>query len=83
MLGVPCLTVRENTERPVTVTQGSNQLIGTRPEAIWAAFEALRLSAPSPGQAGEPARRPELWDGHAAQRVAAEIWSRREKFLSE
>lgn len=83
VLGVPCLTVRENTERPVTVTQGSNQLIGTRPEAIWAAFEALRLSGQTPGKTGEPARRPELWDGQAARRIAAEIWSRREKFLSE
>ena len=83
VLGVPCLTVRENTERPVTVTQGSNQLIGTRPEAIWAAFEALRLSGQTPGKTGEPARRPELWDGQAARRIAAEIWSRRKKFLSE
>ena len=33
-LGVPCLTLRENTERPVTVTQGTNRVIGTRPEAI-------------------------------------------------
>ena len=87
VLGVPCLTVRENTERPVTVSQGTNQLIGTRPEAIWAAFEALRTGGPllgarEVGTAAAPTRRPELWDGRAAVRIASEIFARREKFLA-
>ncbi len=64
ILGVPCLTLRENTERPVTIEQGTNRLVGVRPEAILdAAFEAL---------AAPPARRPapELWDGRASARIA-------------
>jgi UDP-N-acetylglucosamine 2-epimerase (non-hydrolysing) len=59
-LGVPCFTVRENTERPVTITEGTNQLVrdlGTLPALV----EAARRPA-------EP-RRPEGWDGHAGERV--------------
>jgi|SRR5580658_2150799 UDP-N-acetylglucosamine 2-epimerase (non-hydrolysing) len=66
VLGVPCLTMRENTERPITVTQGTNQLVGTDPGQIVAAARSV-LSAPPP-----PAR-PALWDGQAGQRIAAEI----------
>ena len=62
-LGVPCFTLRENTERPVTVEQGTNLLVGTRPEAIHAAYAEL-------GQ-GKAGRRPELWDGRAAVRIVA------------
>jgi UDP-N-acetylglucosamine 2-epimerase (non-hydrolysing) len=63
-LGVPCLTVRENTERPVTITSGTNRLIGTSPKKLLsAAFE--QLSQPA-GQASIP----ELWDGLAAERIA-------------
>ena len=62
-LGIPCLTLRENTERPVTVTDGSNRVVGTRTEAIVEGFtQAMR--------AGAPTRMPELWDGHAAERIA-------------
>lgn len=62
-LGVPCITVRENTERPVTVEQGTNLLAGTRPAAIvQAARRALRGEVPA-------GRRPPLWDGQAAQRI--------------
>jgi UDP-N-acetylglucosamine 2-epimerase (non-hydrolysing) len=64
-LGVPCLTLRENTERPVTVESGSNRLVGWRSEAILSAAQAiLRGTAPPP-------RRPEGWDGHAAERITA------------
>jgi UDP-N-acetylglucosamine 2-epimerase (non-hydrolysing) len=66
ILGVPCLTLRENTERPVTVTDGTNEVVGTRPERILeAALRAL-------GRRG-PARRPPLWDGHAGERAAEAI----------
>lgn len=61
-LGVPCVTLRENTERPVTVTEGTNVLAGTDPEAIVrAARETLR--SPKRG------RTPALWDGNAADRI--------------
>jgi UDP-N-acetylglucosamine 2-epimerase (non-hydrolysing) len=67
-LGVPCITIRENTERPVTIEQGTNQLAGTRRAGILAAVEKL----PAAGAGEEPAARiPELWDGQAAERVAA------------
>jgi UDP-N-acetylglucosamine 2-epimerase (non-hydrolysing) len=63
-LGVPCLTLRDNTERPATVVHGTNRVVGTRPERVLAAFEqALEAEPP-------PTRRPPLWDGHAADRVA-------------
>jgi len=63
-LGIPCLTLRENTERPITIEQGTNRLVGRDPERIaGAAFEILH-----DGQ-GHPARVPELWDGHAAERI--------------
>jgi UDP-N-acetylglucosamine 2-epimerase (non-hydrolysing) len=64
-LGVPCLTLREQTERPITVTHGTNRIVGTSPERIVSeAFRAL----------DEPVRsvsRPPLWDGRAAQRIVA------------
>jgi UDP-N-acetylglucosamine 2-epimerase (non-hydrolysing) len=62
-LGVPCLTLRENTERPVTVTEGTNNVVGTDPAAIEAAIEKLRTSAP------QSSRPPALWDGQAAVRI--------------
>jgi UDP-N-acetylglucosamine 2-epimerase (non-hydrolysing) len=61
-LAIPCLTLRENTERPITVVQGTNQVVGTETAAILAGFEkALR-------PAGAP-RRPDLWDGCTAGRI--------------
>lgn len=63
VLGVPCLTLRNNTERPVTVEQGTNTLVGLDPDRIIAA--ELRALAEPPG----PGRVPELWDGHAAARI--------------
>jgi UDP-N-acetylglucosamine 2-epimerase (non-hydrolysing) len=62
-LGIPCLTMRENTERPVTVTQGTNRLVGLNPDKIIAeglhALEAARSRHLIP----------ELWDGRASQRI--------------
>ncbi|MES2901035.1 MAG: UDP-N-acetylglucosamine 2-epimerase (non-hydrolyzing) [Pseudomonadota bacterium] len=64
-LGVPCITIRENTERPVTVDEGSNVLAGTDPARIVAeAKKVLR------GE-GKQGRRPHLWDGKAAERIVA------------
>lgn len=63
VLNVPCLTLRENTERPATVDEGTNVLVGMDPTRILAA--AWRAIAAPPG----PARTPELWDGRAAGRV--------------
>ena len=65
-LGVPCLTLRDTTERPVTLSHGTNQLVGSDPERIVAAARAALETPPPP-------RRPELWDGQAGERVAAEI----------
>ena len=65
ILGVPCLTLRENTERPVTVTHGTNALVGSDPARIVAAARRMLRSRPK-----RRARIP-LWDGRAAARVAA------------
>ncbi len=63
VLGVPCLTLRSNTERPVTVTHGTNRLIGTDPDVIVsAALHALSESSRS-------SDRPPLWDGLASERI--------------
>jgi UDP-N-acetylglucosamine 2-epimerase (non-hydrolysing) len=64
-LGVPCFTVRDNTERPITCSQGSNTLVGKAPERM-AQLVLANLSA-TPGAY----RCPELWDGKAGQRIAA------------
>jgi UDP-N-acetylglucosamine 2-epimerase (non-hydrolysing) len=62
-LGVPCLTVRDNTERPVTVTEGTNTLVGSSPQALLA---AVRSELRTEGKRGHV---PELWDGRAAGRI--------------
>ena len=64
ILKVPCLTLRENTERPVTVEVGSNRIVGTETARI---ISAYRESVARAGPAGET---PPLWDGHAAERIA-------------
>jgi UDP-N-acetylglucosamine 2-epimerase (non-hydrolysing) len=66
VLDVPCLTLRPSTERPVTVTAGTNRVIGTDPSRIVGEARAV-LSDPSP-RAGTV---PELWDGRAAERIVA------------
>lgn len=62
-LGVPCITLRENTERPITAEEGTNTVVGTDPARILAAFNDIITHG---GKAG---RVPELWDGRAAQRI--------------
>jgi UDP-N-acetylglucosamine 2-epimerase (non-hydrolysing) len=64
-LGVPCLTLRANTERPVTVAEGTNTIVG-RDRAL-----ALRLLAGILAGGGKRGRSPELWDGHASDRIAS------------
>lgn len=66
-LGVPCITLRNNTERPITVTEGTNTLAGTDPENILKIFDEVMRAG---GKAG---RIPEFWDGKAAVRIAQVI----------
>ena len=66
-LGIPCLTLRENTERPVTADEGSNVLVGPNPARILE--EVAKVLA---GQ-GKQGRRPALWDGKAAERIVVEL----------
>jgi len=72
ILGVPCLTLRENTERPVTITQGTNELVGMDPARLLEAYRRIRGNHP------KTSRRPDKWDGQAAQRIARIIadWRR-------
>ncbi|MGN6557201.1 MAG: non-hydrolyzing UDP-N-acetylglucosamine 2-epimerase [Solirubrobacterales bacterium] len=63
-LGVPCFTLRDNTERPVTLTSGTNTLLGLDPAAI------SRIPALLAERSGAPSQPPPLWDGRAAQRIA-------------
>jgi UDP-N-acetylglucosamine 2-epimerase (non-hydrolysing) len=69
ILGVACVTLRENTERPVTVTHGTNRLAGTTSEGIRRAIEGVLEAAPA---ASEP---PPLWDGRAGERIAEALQS--------
>ncbi|PWB59468.1 MAG: UDP-N-acetylglucosamine 2-epimerase (non-hydrolyzing) [Nitrosomonadales bacterium] len=68
-LGVPCITLRNNTERPVTVDEGTNTIAGQDPARILAAFDEIMQGG---GKAG---RVPEFWDGQASTRIAAAIRS--------
>ena len=63
-LGVPCLTMRENTERPITVSMGTNQLIGRDIARLRSEVKRLLTGA------GKKAQSIPLWDGHAADRIA-------------
>lgn len=67
VMGVPCITLRDNTERPETVTIGTNELIGTDPKALKPALEKLYAGQWKKGGI------PELWDGQAAQRIVKAI----------
>jgi len=67
VLGIPCLTLRENTERPITVTMGTNTVVGTDTKKIVAAaFAALEQTA-------KPIVKIPLWDGHTAERILAAL----------
>ena len=65
VMGVPCITLRDNTERPETCTVGTNELIGTKPEAIKPALDKLFAGEWKKGAI------PALWDGHTAERIIA------------
>src|SRR6267378_2588165 len=67
VLGIPCLTVRPNTERPITITEGTNRLV-PNPADIITELQRVRRPAATP--------RPEGWDGHAGERVIAALASR-------
>ena len=67
-LGVPCLTLRENTERPITVDEGTNTLVGRDARAIRDGVAAILA-----GQ-GKRGRTPQNWDGRAAERIAADLY---------
>lgn len=66
-LGVPCLTLRENTERPITIEQGTNTLVGTDRDMILSELDTVL------GTGGKRGRVPELWDGRAATRIAEHL----------
>ena len=67
-LGVPCLTLRENTERPITVEQGTNTMVGRDRNAILNGVSEILAGR------GKRGRVPELWDGRAAERIADDLW---------
>ena len=66
-LGVPCLTLRDNTERPITVVSGTNTIVGRDSTAIMGAVDEVLAGG------GKRGRIPEGWDGHAAERIAADL----------
>ena len=66
-LSVPCLTLRENTERPITVEQGTNTVVGRNRRLVLDSVAAILRDG------GKRGRVPELWDGHAAERIAAHL----------
>jgi UDP-N-acetylglucosamine 2-epimerase (non-hydrolysing) len=64
VLGVPCLTLRDNTERAITIHEGTNRLTGMNPTVVMQAVDEILRDG------GPPPRIPPLWDGHAAERIA-------------
>lgn len=69
-LGVPCITLRENTERPITITEGTNTIVGTDPAKIMQCVDEVLANG------GKSGRIPEYWDGKAAERIVKEIVKR-------
>lgn len=78
-LGVPCITLRENTERPITADEGTNTVVGTDPEKIQASVDDVLATG------GKRGRIPEYWDGLAAERLADVIidWTQRRAFETQ
>ncbi|MDD5034958.1 MAG: UDP-N-acetylglucosamine 2-epimerase (non-hydrolyzing) [Methylococcaceae bacterium] len=72
-LGIPCITLRENTERPITVEQGTNTVVGSDPVLILSCVDDILLTG---GKAGKI---PELWDGKTSERIVDRL---REKYFS-
>ena len=70
-LSIPCLTLRENTERPITVEQGTNEIVGSDPERIKSAVRSILR-----GEHTRARRIPELWDGRAAERIVEALLAR-------
>lgn len=66
-LGIPCLTMRENTERPITIDQGTNTMVGSDRTAILDGVDEILAGS------GKCGRVPEYWDGRAAERIAADL----------
>ena len=62
-LGIPCFTIRENTERPITIEEGTNTIIGSSGDGILQAFKSLKNDGKKKGKI------PKLWDGRAAKRL--------------
>lgn len=73
ILKVPCITLRENTERPVTVEIGSNQIVGTDTDKIVEAYRSVR------DETWDQATIPPLWDGKAAERIVEILMHQFEK----
>jgi UDP-N-acetylglucosamine 2-epimerase (non-hydrolysing) len=67
VMGIPCMTLRDSTERPETCTVGTNELLGTNPKALKPALEKLFAGEWKKGGI------PELWDGKAAERIVQHI----------
>ncbi|MGN6605166.1 MAG: UDP-N-acetylglucosamine 2-epimerase [Ginsengibacter sp.] len=67
VMGIPCMTLRDNTEQPETITVGTNELIGTDPKAIKPAMQKLFAGEWKKGEI------PELWDGKTAERIVEEV----------
>ena len=68
ILGVPCMTLRKNTERPVTISDGTNRLVEMTADGIVKAYREIRKAG-----RGTESRIPKLWDGKAAERIAKTI----------
>jgi UDP-N-acetylglucosamine 2-epimerase (non-hydrolysing) len=67
VLGIPCLTLRQNTERPITVSCGTNLVVGNRKTAI---LDSVRMVLDGGWRSG---RIPDLWDGHTADRIVGTL----------
>ena len=63
-LGIPCITLRENTERPITVEEGTNTIVGNKLENIVKEWKNISING------GKSGRIPELWDGKTAERIS-------------